>query len=119
MSMTSDTPDIGPSFEPTLGDRLQKARRYAKLKQIDVAKHFHVSISAVSAWENGATAGRSHDLLEIIQGYADLTGVAPERLAGFRTGSSATVSQQVSDWMTTESGGSSDSLAQVIPFPIR
>lgn len=112
----SEIPSTQPEFVFTIGDRLKKARELAKLKQADIARHFNTSISTVSTWERDAGLGHT---IEVIEGYSLLTGVDPAILAGFRTGSSATVSQQVSDWMTTESGGSSDSLAQVIPFPIR
>lgn len=39
----------------TLGERIREARERAGLTQMDVARHFNISRSAVSQWENDAT----------------------------------------------------------------
>lgn len=74
--------------EWTLGDRLAKARRFAGLEQEDMAERFGKSRATISTWERDEAQPRK--MMEVITKWAEVTGVDPAWLLGFRTGSFAT-----------------------------
>lgn len=73
--------------EWTFGDRLAKARRYARMEQGEMALALGVSRPTISTWERDENQPRH--LFHIAQQWADLTGVELAWLLGtdIRTGS--------------------------------
>lgn len=93
MTMTESGSTIDLTIpEWTLGDRLRKAREHAKVKQEAIATRLNVGVSSVSNWESDGQPGRKVTMLELIECYAEITGVDAAWIAGFRTGSSTTFS---------------------------
>ncbi len=71
--------------EWTMGERFAKARKHAGLNQEQMATQLNVSASTLAAWESDRN--RPRDLAGIAQQWAEVTGVDPAWLLGFRTGS--------------------------------
>lgn len=89
--------------EWTMGERLAKARKHAGLDQEEMARLFGRSRPAISAWESDKSQPRN--MLRMVEKWAEITGVDPAWLLGFRTGSFATLE------------GLSPSLTPELPFP--
>lgn len=76
-----------PEF--TLGDRLAKARDFAGLSQQQMADKLDVKRTTLSTWERELSQPR--DFMGVIDRWAEITGVDPAWLLGFRTGSVLTL----------------------------
>ena len=66
----------------TLGERLAKARKHAGLTQDDMAEKLRVSHSTIAKWELDKSQPRN--MLRLIEQWAELTGVSPDWLIGFK-----------------------------------
>lgn len=77
------------TLEWTLGDRLAKARRHAKLEQDDLAERIGVSRALISQWENDRSEPR-YSALRIWAAACD----APLQ---WLMGDSASVQEQIGD----------------------
>lgn len=64
--MTATIPELH------VGDRLRITRDKAGVSRERMAREFHVTVGAVSQWENGRTQPRH--LLEVVRKWAELTG---------------------------------------------
>lgn len=81
MALTNPTGHEPPSIpEWTLGERLAKARKDARLEQEHMAKVFDVSSSAISNWENDISQPRR--MLDVISRWAAETHVSRGWLLG-------------------------------------
>jgi transcriptional regulator with XRE-family HTH domain len=87
MALADDSRNI-PQW--TRGDRLRKAREVAGLNQKDMAERFGVSRTTVGGWEDDAQPTKGITLMEMIDQWADITGVDAAWIAGFRIGSNRT-----------------------------
>lgn len=74
--------------EWTLGERLRKARRHAKLTQEQMAEAIGVGAKRYANWEADGAAPVNKDLFDVCKRVELATGFPAEWLAGFRTGSS-------------------------------
>lgn len=62
-----------------IGETIKKLRNDAKMTQSDVAKYLHITISSVSAYENGSRTPSYYTLIRI----AKLFKVSTDYLLGF------------------------------------
>lgn len=70
--------------EWTFGDRLRKAREFARLDQATVAKTLGVSAGSVSNWEKGRGLPRGGEV-KLAQKWSEQTGVPVPWLLGIMT----------------------------------